>query len=557
MKIHVTTKYSAIAAGIICLLVFLRALNCDFINWDDPLYITENPAIRILDWQFIRESFTVSYMGWWMPLTWISFAVDYFFWGLNPLGYHLTNIVLHAVNTGLVVLIADGILQGQGSRTQKAGLKGKGQGESEGTGCRVRGKYVYSASLLLAGLLWGIHPLRVESVVWVTERKDVLNGFFSLGCALLYILYVLRKNRGERGIAVVSPYILSLCALLLSLAAKPISVVIPAMLLVLDWYPLGRLKQGRIKECLLDKIPYAVVAAGTALATLHLAGGESILVSFADFPVHRRLILAGNSIFEYLKMTIYPSGLVNLYLLPRTFPLSYYLGAAVTVVIMSACAFFWKSRPWFLSVLLLFLLPLVPVLGFFQNGAQAYADRFTYLPGVALSIGMAVAAAKAIASKNEFVRRISSFAAMLILAGCCAMSFYLIGAWKTPETLWTRVIEIQPVGRAYYLRSEYRMRAGQYLDAAEDLAVSIQMGKNAGYPGVFNLLALRGDALFKAGRFAEAVTELGQAILLKPHPSYYYHRGLALQALGRYKEAEVDFLYAGDNTGPIVWQEFQ
>ncbi|MDO9069108.1 MAG: tetratricopeptide repeat protein [Deltaproteobacteria bacterium] len=553
MKIDRTNGYSAIAAAIICLLVFLRALTCDFINWDDPLYITENPAIRMLDWQFIRESFTVSYMGWWMPLTWISFAVDYFFWGLNPLGYHLTNILLHAVNTGLVVLIADGILQGQGSRT----LKGKGQGESEGTGCRVQGKYVYSASLLLAGLLWGIHPLRVESVAWVTERKDVLNGFFSLGCVLLYIMYVLGKNRGERGISVVSPYILSLCAMFLSRAAKPICVVIPAMLLVLDWYPLGRLKQGRIKECLLDKIPYAVVAAGTALATLHLAGGESILVSFADFPVHRRLILAGNSIFEYLKMTIYPVGLTNLYLLPRAFPLSYYLGAASTVAIIIGCAVCRKDRPWFLSVLLLFLLPLVPVLGFFQNGAQAYADRFTYLPGVALSIGMAVAATKAIASKNEFVQRFSSLVAILILAGYCAMSFYLIGAWKTPETLWTRVIKIQPVGRAYYLRAEYRMRTGQYLDAAEDLVVSIRMGKNAGYPGVFNLLALRGDALLKAGRFAEAVTELGQAILLKPHHSYYYHRGLALQALGRYKEAEVDFLYAGDNTGPIVWQEFQ
>ncbi|MFH1027993.1 MAG: hypothetical protein V1791_08325, partial [Pseudomonadota bacterium] len=136
----------ALGAALVCFLVYLPALFCDFINWDDPDYIINNPGIRLLDRQFLKEAFTTSYMGWWMPLTWISFAIDYRFWGLDPFGYHLTNVLLHSVNAGLVVLVADRLL----NRMQ--GVEGK-----------LQVGYLYPATLLLAGLLWALHPLRVES----------------------------------------------------------------------------------------------------------------------------------------------------------------------------------------------------------------------------------------------------------------------------------------------------------------------------------------------------------------------------------------------------------
>ncbi len=527
-------SYAAFAA-VVCLLVFLRALTCDFINWDDPLYVTENPGIRILDWQFIKESFSVSYMGWWMPLTWISFALDYYVWGLNPFGYHLTNILLHAANTGIVVLIA-----GQLFRNIDPDAEGSGPC------CRV--------AALLSGLLWGIHPLRVESVVWVTERKDVLNGLFSLGAVLFYLYYVERRSRGEKGSAIITVYLVSLGLLFLSLTAKPVSVVIPAMLLVIDWYPLGRLKRETIVTCIKDKIPFGIIAAGMAFATLFFARGESILVSYTDFSLFKRLILAGNSIFEYLKMTVYPVGLVNLYLLPRVFPISYYVGAAVSVSLLLVCAVTWRSRPWYLATLLLFILPLVPVLGFFQNGAQAYADRFTYLPGVALGIAAAAFFTRSATARQFSISKLNLMILIALVLIVALLSIQLTGAWKNPETLWTRVIAVQPVGRAYYLRAEYRIRKGQYVDAAEDITRSIRMGEAAGYPGVFYLYALRGDALSKARQYEAAVKDFSEAIRLKPYSTFYYNRGVALKALGRQHEAEDDFRQAGEDRGAINWQ---
>ncbi|HEY3307586.1 MAG TPA: tetratricopeptide repeat protein [Desulfuromonadaceae bacterium] len=528
----------ALAASLICLLVYLRALSCDFINWDDPLYVLENSGIRILDWQLIREAFTTSYLGWWMPLTWISFAVDYHFWGLNPLGYHLINVLLHAVNTGLVVLIAGRLL--------RPGPEGEGDD-----------RYLYPATLLLAGLLWGIHPLRVESVAWVTERKDVLNGLFSLGSILSYLHHVEHRDGQDQRKGISFPYLLSLVLFLLSLMAKPVSVVIPVMLLVMDCYPLQRLTTKNALKIIAEKLPFLIIALIMVVFTLSFASGETILVSLQDFPLYRRLILAGNSLFEYLRMTVYPVGLINIYLLPRVFPVSYYPAALGVLVFSCYCCYCCKRRPWLLATWLLFLLPLIPVLGFFQNGAQAYADRFTYLPAVALSIFVAGLLKSTISRRRGLPRLLVMSLAVLIPIILGTVSIHLIGAWKNPETLWSRVIAIQPVGRAYYHRADYRLQTGRYLEAAEDLSVSIRMGLEAGFPGVFNLHALRGDALSRAGDYGEAVRELSEAIGLNPYPNYFYHRGRALDALGKKKEAAEDFLRAGNDTGPIQWQAFQ
>ncbi|ABB30827.1 TPR repeat-containing protein [Geobacter metallireducens RCH3] len=537
-------KYAKHAAGIaaawaalICLAVYLRALGCDFINFDDPYYVIDNPGIRILDRQFIREAFTTSYLGWWMPLTWASFAIDYHFWGLDPLGYHLTNIVLHALNAGLVVLVADRLLR-------------RWQGEWSGGGT----SFLYPAVLLLAGLLWGIHPLRVESVAWVTERKDVLNGVFALGSIFSYLCYADREDNGRKGAR--SAYAVSLLFFLLSLMAKPVSVVIPAMLLVLDWYPLGRLSRENAVKRVAEKLPFFALALAVVAATITLASGESILVSFHVFPLYKRIILAGSSLFAYLRMAVFPVGLVNLYLLPRVFPASYYLAALGILALTCFCFFGWKRRPGLLAAWLLFVLPLAPVLGFLQNGSQAYADRFTYLPGVALSIGGAGLLGGMVSRCRGRSRQLVVALAVAATILCGTVSYHLIGAWKNPETLWSRVIAVEPIGRAFYLRADYRQQKGRYLEAAADLADSIAIGERDGFPGVFNLHAMRGDALNRAGRYGDAVREFTTAINLKPVPEYFYHRGTALMALGRGEEAAADFREAGDATGPIAWEVY-
>lgn len=537
----------AVAAALICLLVYLRALSCDFVNYDDPNYVVLNPAIRLLDWGFIVSAFTTSYMGWWMPLTWISFAVDYRFWGLNPLGFHLTNIVLHAINTGLVVLIADKLLGKVFLRTS--------------SGNQERGnKFLYPGMLLLAGLLFGIHPLRVESVAWVTERKDVLSGVFSLASILFYLRYAEKRDSSEGAQGAVKDYAISAVSFVLALMAKPVSVVIPAMLLVADWYPLGRFRKGKALPFLVEKVPYLLLSAAIVVATLYSASGETILVSLHDFPLYRRTILAGYALVEYCRMALYPVGLVHLYLLPRIFPVTYYVAAAGSAIFTWYCFHARRKRPVLLATWLAFVLPLIPVLGFFQNGAQAYAARFTYLPSVAPAIAVAALVAVAyrkLASAHRFPCILLAVSAVTVLVFCGSVTERLIGSWKNPETLWSRLIAIRPVGRAYYLRADYRLRNGRYLAAADDLRISIQMGKGAGFPGVFDLEALRGDALYKAGRYAEAAQEFTEAIRLNPQPNYFYHRGLALAALGKKKEAEADFLLAGDDTGPVKWLPYQ
>lgn len=525
------TILAALAAGLMCFLAYLSALNCDFINYDDNVYVYNNPAIKILDWEFIKWAFTSSHIGYWLPLTWISFAIDYQIWGLNPFGYHLTNIVLHSVNTFLVVLIADRILR------------------------QVRGEDVHAGILLLAGLLWALHPMNVESVVWIAERKNVLNGIFSLGCILLYLRYFeVKMLKGNEKVAV-KIYIYSVIFFLLSLMAKSVSVVIPAMLLVLDWYPLGRLKKGRIMSVLLEKLPYILIAISIAVTTIYLAAGKSILVPLSDFSMTKRLILSGATVFDYCTLMLWPVGIVAMYLIPSPLPASFFVKTAAVVFFTCFCIYSWKRRPWLLATWSCFILPLLPTLYFFISGVHSVCAHFVYLPSIALCIAAPMAVTKVYKSNSESTFRYSKeLIAVFVVA---LLAFYLvtterlIASWKNAETLWTRVINIRPVGRAYFYRANYLMENNRYREAADDLQISIRMALSAGYPQIYELYAYRGDALRKTGRLDEALEAFTEAIRLSQKPNYYYHRGLVFEAMGKSIEAEHDFSIAGQETWPI------
>lgn len=546
MKINIkSTTTVALTAGLICLLVFSKSLFFEFVNWDDPDYVIYNQAIRNLDWDFFVWAFTAPDMGWLMPLTWISFAVDYQIWGLNPLGYHLTNVTLHAANTCLVVLIADRLLKKNSALVE----------------ILPEQRNYYPWTLLLAGILWSIHPLRVESVAWVTERKDVLNGFFSLGSILFYLRYAgARDSAGQRR-SIMVYYLTSLVLLLFSILAKPVSVAIPAMLLVADWYPLGRLQTAGVRSVLIEKLPFIALSVVMIVVTIHAAASESLLVSYLSLSLFERVVIAGNGLFEYLKMSVYPVGIIHYYILPQVLPVKYYVNAALALAATVCAAGLIRKKPLLPAMWLAFTLPLLPVLGFFQNGQQAYAARFTYLAAVAPSIAAAAAIAaicgKFITGVSRASRTLFVCAIVVAILTLTVLTERLLETWRNPEVLWSKLIAVNPVGRAYYYRADYYLLKERFSEAADDLAIAIRMGHGAGYQEVFNLHAFRGYALYREKRYEEAIQEFTAAINLVPYNTYYYHRGLALAAMGRLKEAEEDFAMAGGETGPIQWHDHE
>jgi protein O-mannosyl-transferase len=528
----------ALAAAAICLLVFLRALACDFVGLDDGDYILKNTDIRHLDARLLVAAFTRLFAGdYWMPLTWLSFALDYRFWGLNPLGYHLTNILLHAANAGLVVLVADRLCRGRFGGS---------------------GAFVYPGMLLLAGLLFGIHPLRVESVAWATERKDVLNGLFALGSILCYLDYARAREGGGGSGTARRRYLLSLVLFVLSLMAKPVSVVIPALLLVADWYPLGRLRKGRILPVLAEKLPFFVGSGAMAAAIILIMSGQNSIASGTDLSFGLRVIVSGNAVFEYVRLQLFPVGILPFYVLAKAIPPAFAVKTAAVAGFTCLCIYAGRRRPWVCATWLSFVIPLLPVLAFFYNGIDiAFAARFTYLPAVVPSIVAAALCAVAYERAARSGRRAAHVAAMVMVAGLLffygATTWRLIGVWRSSGTLWTRVIEQQPLGRAYQERGLFNLGTGRYPEAVEDLSTALAIAARLGMPENYNILAHRGEALRLAGRHDEAVRDFSAAIALNPHPVYFHLRGLARKALGDAAGAAEDLVRAGVEAGPLGW----
>ncbi|MDA8173669.1 MAG: hypothetical protein M0018_03650, partial [Nitrospiraceae bacterium] len=240
-------------------LVYLRTLKNGFIDWDDGRYIYDNPHIHSLNVSFLKWAFSGFYFSNWHPLTWISHAMDYAVWGLNPMGHHLTGILLHSANAFIVVILA--------IRLMEAWEKAKGERDVaflEGNGKLIAG--------VVTGLIFGLHPLHVESVAWASERKDLLCALFFLLSILAYIKYAIIPHPGPL------PYLLALAFFALALMSKPMAVSLPLVLLILDWFPLGRIFSFKsFRAAFTEKLPFiALSLGGSALTIVAQDRGEAI-----------------------------------------------------------------------------------------------------------------------------------------------------------------------------------------------------------------------------------------------------------------------------------------
>jgi tetratricopeptide (TPR) repeat protein len=490
------------AAGLTCM-IFLPALGGGFLPWDDEANLVVNRAWRGLGPSQLGWMLTTFHKGHWIPVTWLSFALDHVLWGMDPRGYHLTNVLVHGANAGLVCLLAMRLLEG-------------------GRGVEGAARLAGGAA---AALAFALHPLRVESVAWVTERRDVLSAFFCLVSLLAYLRAV-REEAVWRS----RWYWLALGAFALSLGSKSMAVSLPVVLLILDMYPLAR-GRGAWRLRLIEKTPFALLSllvAGVAMVAVRSGGSAS---SLADLGVAQRLAISSYSIVFYLWKTLVPVGLSPLYELPlKLDPRApvYLLSMTLVIAITGAALALRRPRPWLLAAWAAYVVMLLPVVGIAHNGPQIAADRYTYLPCLpwAILLGGIVALLWRGAWAIPVVAVALGFLAWLTVGQ--------IRVWHDPETLWTHALLASPSAIAHSSLGIVLDERGRPDEAIAHFQQALRVN-----PRLAHAENNWGITLAKQERWEEAARHFEAALRLSAdYAEAHANLAVALGRLGRYAEAQ-------------------
>ncbi|HVU25918.1 MAG TPA: tetratricopeptide repeat protein [Opitutus sp.] len=395
----------ALFAGTV--LLFWRVVPYEFLNYDDPRYLTSNAHVQAgLAWSSVVWAFTAP-TDYWHPLTWLSHMLDWQLYGGEVAGHHLTSIFWHAANAVLVFLLLR----------------------------RLTGAFWSSA---LAAALFAWHPLRVESVAWITERKDVMSGCFFLLTLWAYAAYAACRDAGRPA---ARRYALTLALFLAGLMSKPMLVSVPLVLLVLDFWPLHRFAPGarNWRPLLIEKIPFVLLAAAIAAVTLLMQRGDGAFV--LHLPLGARLGNAVVSVVRYVGKFLWPFDLTVCYPHPGYWPAGTVVGAALALVALTALA--WRqrrARPWLLGGWLWFLVVLSPVLGVVQVGFQAMADRYTYLANLGLEFALLWTLRDA--AVRPVLRAGLAAGAVAVLAGYAVRTWDQEAVWRDPVALFEHALAV-------------------------------------------------------------------------------------------------------------------
>ena len=402
------------------LAVYWQVLNHDFIAFDDDLYVTDNVNVQNgLTWRGVKWAFTTTQAYNWHPLVWISHMLDCRLYKLNPAGHHFTNVLFHISNTLLLFLVL-----------------------SRMTGSRWRSAFVAA--------LFALHPLHVESVAWVSERKDVLSTFFWLLTMWFYSRYVRRPGLAN--------YLLIMFALAIGLMAKQMLVTLPLVLLLLDYWPLERFTFGSLKKnskhkakfgavsfssCLLEKLPLLALSAVASLIVFLVQSKATLVKSTVAIPFGYRLGNATLAYAKYIRKMFWPADLGILYPHPETnLPIWKVLTAGVLLLCISILVVrHFRSRRWLAVGWLWYLGTLVPVLGLVQVGLQAMADRYTYIPLIGLFIIVAWGAAELLA-KQRRRNLVFATAAVIVLSALVAVTYRQLSYWHDSITLYKHTVAV-------------------------------------------------------------------------------------------------------------------
>ncbi|HJQ83641.1 MAG TPA: tetratricopeptide repeat protein [Candidatus Binatia bacterium] len=490
---------------------FAGALGNGFVTWDDDRNLTENPAYRGLSPAQLRWMFTTFHMGLYQPLAWLTFGLDYTLWGMDPFGYHLTSVLLHGLGAAVFYLVGVRLLR-------RAGV-GDGRGR---------------LGAAVGALVFALHPLRVESVAWATERRDVLSGLFYLLSVLAYL-----RMHDAGGRARWRWYGTSVACFLAALLAKPLTMVLPAVLLVLDLYPLRRFTPGRRAALIWEKVPYVVLAlAAGGVAMVAQQAAAAWRPSLTEHGVLARLAQAAWALCFYLWKMLVPLRLSPLYLLER--PLDptapRYVAAMLTVAGVTAVLVLGRRRwPSVVAAAACYAISVSPVLGFVQNGPQIAADRYSYLA----SMPWAMVAGGVVGKLANGGRRTVVVCAAVVVLGLLALlTVRQTQVWRDSLALWERAVAVEPRNHiAVTNRGWARELLGDRAGAARDYSAAIAIDPR--YELAWND---RGAVRQVEGDVEGAIADYDRAIALSPgYAAAYYNRGTAWQAKGETRRAAADY----------------
>lgn len=419
-----------LAGGLITVAVFWPALGHQFLDWDDSINLVDNLAFRGLGWRNLRWMFTTTLAGHWIPVTWISFGTDYQLWGMNPFGYHLTNILLHAATAVAFYFVALRLLRI---------TTGAGDG-------------VLRLGALAAALFFAIHPLRVESVAWATERRDVLSGLWFLLTVLTYLEAATTAGARRRWWLAGSVACYALAAM-----SKSIVMTLPVLLIILDFYPLRRLPPRwrewtapAARSVWAEKMPYVGLAIATGFIASYAVRSHGDMI--ASLPLANRVAVAFYGLAFYVWKTFIPVLISPLYQLPsRLDPLDGPMLVSAAGVIGLTGALVWLRRGWpaGLAVWISYGVLVAPVSGIIQSGPQIVAARYSYLSclGLALLVGGAVILLARRAAAQRPSRRWALAGIAVIVGGYVGLgvlSWQQTRIWRDPETLWAYTVSVEP-----------------------------------------------------------------------------------------------------------------
>ena len=483
--------------------VFGQTLRHEFVNFDDHAYVYENPAVRNgLTLDGLAWAFTHDHARNWHPLTTLTHMVDGQLFGLDPAGHHFTNVLLHTIASVLLFVLLRGL-----------------------TNCFWPSAFVAA--------VFAIHPLRVESVAWIAERKDVLSALFFMLTLIAYLRHARQPSLGRYGLMSI--------LFVLGLLSKPMLVTVPIILLLLDFWPLGRLRNDA-RLAFLEKLPLLLVSAAVAVITLLVQKRGPLHID--QLPFTWRLTNALVSYVTYVWQIIWPAKLAVFY--PHsnnTLPVWQIAGALVMVAgISAAVARLRHSRPYLFVGWFWYLIMLVPVIGIVQVGEQARADRYTYLPQIGLYVAITWLIVD-LATRYQFFRRALAIAGTAIVLLFSWRAAVQAATWQNSETLWQRALAVTRDNDVAHNNLGYLLlRHGKideaiaHFEAALRIrSANVQSHYSLGLSLIHNNLA---NALVRKGQPNDAIPHYEQAVALRPdYADAHYNFGIALSQLGRNDDA--------------------